>query len=83
MYMLFRSFLLLWFRYPGTSISLLEFIQQLMIKFIWLVLQKTDVEYIITWIMFPLLLLLLVFGRFAAIYEKKWMMVRLPTPRSV
>lgn len=25
--------------------------------------------------MFPLLLLLLVFGRFAAIYEKKWMMV--------
>jgi hypothetical protein len=27
--------------------------------------------------MFPLLLLLLVFGRFAAIYEKKWMMVSL------
>jgi len=27
--------------------------------------------------MFPLLLLLLVFGRFAAVYEKKWMMVSL------
>jgi hypothetical protein len=28
--------------------------------------------------MFPLLLLLLVFGRFAAMYEKKWMMVSPP-----
>ena len=27
--------------------------------------------------MFPLLLLLFVFGRFAAVYEKKWMMVSL------
>jgi len=44
-------------------------------QFIFLILQKSDVEYIFTWIMFPLLLLLLVFGRFAAIYEKKWMMV--------
>ena len=33
------------------------------------VLQKTDVEYIITWVAFPALILLLVMGRFAAKYE--------------
>lgn len=41
------------------------------------VLQKTDVEYIITWIAFPLLILLLVMGRFAAKYENKPSMVSL------
>ena len=38
-------------------------------------LQKTDVEYIITWIAFPLSILLLIMGRFAAKYENKWLMV--------
>ncbi|ORX34201.1 hypothetical protein BD324DRAFT_583956 [Kockovaella imperatae] len=44
------------------------------IQFIWLVLQKTDVEYIITWIMFPLSILLLIMGRFAAKYENRYLM---------
>ncbi|WVW80299.1 hypothetical protein I302_102277 [Kwoniella bestiolae CBS 10118] len=44
------------------------------IQFIWLVLNPEDVEYIITWIAFPLLLVFLVIGRFAAKYENKYMM---------
>ncbi|KAK4685532.1 hypothetical protein P7C73_g4616, partial [Tremellales sp. Uapishka_1] len=44
------------------------------IQFIFLVLQKTDVEYIITWIALPLSLLLLVTGTYAAKYENKWFM---------
>nr|ODN93263.1 hypothetical protein L203_00534 [Cryptococcus depauperatus CBS 7841] len=39
------------------------------IQFIWLVLNPDDVEYIITWIAFPLLIVFLVIGRFAAQYE--------------
>lgn len=39
------------------------------------VLQKTDSEYIITWIAFPVLILLLVVGRFAAKYENRIAMV--------
>jgi hypothetical protein len=42
------------------------------------VLQKTDVEYVITWVALPLSLLLLVMGTFAARYENKWFMVSLP-----
>jgi len=41
------------------------------IQFIWLVLQPTDVEFVITWVMFPLLVLLLLAGRFAARYENR------------
>ncbi|WWC60465.1 uncharacterized protein I303_103037 [Kwoniella dejecticola CBS 10117] len=44
------------------------------IQFIWLVLNPEDVEYIITWVAFPLLLVFLVIGRFAAKYENKYMM---------
>ncbi|OCF56566.1 hypothetical protein L486_05416 [Kwoniella mangroviensis CBS 10435] len=44
------------------------------IQFIWLVLNPDDVEYIITWIAFPLLLVFLVIGRFAAKYENRYMM---------
>ncbi|WVR05710.1 hypothetical protein IAU60_002734 [Kwoniella sp. DSM 27419] len=44
------------------------------IQFIWLVLNPQDVEYIITWVAFPLLLVFLVIGRFAAKYENKYMM---------
>ena len=38
-------------------------------------LQRTDVEYIITWVAFPLLILLLVLGRWAAKYENVYGMV--------
>ncbi|EIW72740.1 hypothetical protein TREMEDRAFT_16349, partial [Tremella mesenterica DSM 1558] len=44
------------------------------IQFIWLVLQPTDAEYIVTWIMFPLSIMFLVVGRFAAKYENKYAM---------
>ncbi|WWC68483.1 uncharacterized protein I206_102412 [Kwoniella pini CBS 10737] len=44
------------------------------IQFIWLVLNPDDTEYIITWIAFPLLLVFLVIGRFAAKYENRYMM---------
>jgi hypothetical protein len=39
------------------------------------VLQKTDVEYIITWVAFPVLILLIVLGRWAAKYENVYAMV--------
>lgn len=45
------------------------------VQFIWLVLQPTDIEYIITWIAFPLSLILLVIGRTAAKYENKPFMI--------
>ncbi|WWC88028.1 uncharacterized protein L201_002931 [Kwoniella dendrophila CBS 6074] len=44
------------------------------IQFIWLVLNPDDVEYIITWVAFPLMLVFLIIGRFAAKYENKYMM---------
>ncbi|WVQ85577.1 hypothetical protein IAT38_007743 [Cryptococcus sp. DSM 104549] len=44
------------------------------VQFIWLVLNPTDVEYIITWIAFPLLIIFLVIGRFAAKYENRYFM---------
>lgn len=40
-------------------------------------LQKTDAEYIITWVAFPLGILLLVLGRWAAKYENAYCMVSL------
>lgn len=46
------------------------------IQFIWLVLNPTDAEYIITWVAFPLLIIFLVIGRFAAKYENVYFMVR-------
>jgi hypothetical protein len=39
------------------------------------VLQKTDAEYIVTWIMFPMSIFVLVIGRFAAKYENRPFMV--------
>jgi len=39
------------------------------------VLQSTDVEYIITWVAFPLSIILLIIGRFAAKYENRPAMV--------
>ncbi|WRT65836.1 uncharacterized protein IL334_002787 [Kwoniella shivajii] len=44
------------------------------IQFIWLVLNPDDVEYIITWVAFPLLLVFLVIGRCAAKYENRYLM---------
>ncbi|ODO07446.1 hypothetical protein L198_01025 [Cryptococcus wingfieldii CBS 7118] len=44
------------------------------IQFIWLVLNPSDVEYIITWIAFPLLIIFLVIGRYAAKYENVYFM---------
>ncbi|OXC70921.1 hypothetical protein AYX13_00338 [Cryptococcus neoformans] len=44
------------------------------IQFIWLVLNPTDAEYIITWVAFPLLIIFLVIGRFAAKYENMYFM---------
>ncbi|KIR30533.1 hypothetical protein I307_03643 [Cryptococcus deuterogattii 99/473] len=44
------------------------------IQFIWLVLNPTDAEYIITWVAFPLLIIFLVIGRFAAKYENVYFM---------
>lgn len=44
------------------------------------VLQSTDIEYIITWIMFPVSILLLVIGRFAAKHENNPFMVRFSSP---
>ncbi|KAG1845475.1 hypothetical protein DFJ58DRAFT_800784 [Suillus subalutaceus] len=44
------------------------------VQFIWLVLQKDDVEYYITWAALPLSILLLVEGHLAARHENKWMM---------
>ncbi|WVQ97087.1 hypothetical protein IAU59_004197 [Kwoniella sp. CBS 9459] len=44
------------------------------IQFIWLVLNPNDVEYVITWIAFPVLLIFLVIGRFAAKYENRYLM---------
>ncbi|TYJ55874.1 hypothetical protein B9479_003397 [Cryptococcus floricola] len=44
------------------------------IQFIWLVLNPSDVEYIITWIAFPLLIIFLVIGRYAAKYENAYFM---------
>ena len=46
------------------------------IQFLFLVLQKTDAEYVVTWVMFPVSVLVLIMGRFAAKYEFKWAMVR-------
>ena len=43
-------------------------------------LQKTDVEYIITWVAFPVLILLIVLGRWAAKYENIYAMVRPLSP---
>jgi hypothetical protein len=39
------------------------------------VLQKTDAEYIITWVALPVSLILLLEGTIAARYENKWLMV--------
>ncbi|KAK8865748.1 hypothetical protein IAR55_000895 [Kwoniella newhampshirensis] len=44
------------------------------IQFIWLVLNPDDVEYIVTWVAFPLLLIFLVIGRFAAKHENRYFM---------
>ncbi|OCF45277.1 hypothetical protein I317_00799 [Kwoniella heveanensis CBS 569] len=44
------------------------------IQFIWLVLNPNDVEYVITWVAFPVLLIFLVIGRFAAKYENRYLM---------
>ncbi|WVQ71138.1 hypothetical protein IAR50_000663 [Cryptococcus sp. DSM 104548] len=44
------------------------------IQFIWLVLNPSDVEYIITWVAFPLLIMFLVIGRYAAKYENVYFM---------
>ncbi|WWD18073.1 hypothetical protein CI109_102520 [Kwoniella shandongensis] len=44
------------------------------IQFIWLVLNPEDTEYIVTWIAFPLLLIFLVIGRFAAKHENRYFM---------
>lgn len=41
------------------------------VQFIWLVLQSTDVEYVITWVAFPLSVIILIIGRFAAKYENR------------
>lgn len=42
------------------------------------VLQKTDAEYVVTWVMFPMSIFVLVIGRFAAKYENRPFMVSRP-----
>jgi len=44
------------------------------VQFIWLVLQKNDWEYYVTWAALPLSILLLIEGHLAARHENKWMM---------
>ncbi|KAG0702707.1 hypothetical protein DFH29DRAFT_920097 [Suillus ampliporus] len=43
-------------------------------QFIWLVLQKNDWEYYVTWAALPLSIILLIEGHLAARHENKWMM---------
>ncbi|KAF9229637.1 hypothetical protein BS17DRAFT_792517 [Gyrodon lividus] len=44
------------------------------VQFLWLVLQKNDWEYYVTWAALPLSVVLLVEGHLAARHENKWMM---------
>jgi hypothetical protein len=44
------------------------------VQFIWLVLQKNDWEYYVTWAALPLSILLLIEGHLAARHENRWMM---------
>jgi len=44
------------------------------VQFIWLVLQKNDWEYYVTWAALPLSILLLIEGHLAVRHENKWMM---------
>ena len=72
MYLLFFSLLLRWIRYTSKDFAQFQ-VKKLMCQFLWLALDPQDdrTEYILTWVMFILSILVLVMGRFAAKYENK------------